>query len=88
VITKEDPTPSVLVNNVDKYMAELVIVEHATLLAVIVVTVIAEPVNVDPTNPVVRSVAVDRLDTAIREDTAVVFPVSVEYVMASALLIT
>ena len=69
-------------------MAELVIVEHATLLAVIVVTVIAEPVNVDPTNPVVRSVAVDRLDTAIREDTAVVFPVSVEYVMASALLIT
>jgi hypothetical protein len=35
VITNEDPTPSVLVNKVDRYMAELVMVEHAIVLVLI-----------------------------------------------------
>lgn len=59
-------------------MAELVIVEHDTVLAVSVVVVIVDPDSVDPVKPVVRSVVVDKLDTVIREDTVVILPVSVE----------
>jgi hypothetical protein len=53
-------------------------VEHVTVLAVSVVVVIVDPVSVDPVKPVVRSIAVDRLDIVIREDTVVILPVSVE----------
>jgi len=68
-------------------MAELVMVEHATVLLLIVVALMIEPDNVDPVNPVVRSIAVDRLDIVIAEDITPVLPISVEYDMANALLI-
>jgi hypothetical protein len=53
VITKEEPTPNVLVNKVDKYMVALVMVEHANVLVVNEVTVIDGPDKVDPVNCVV-----------------------------------
>ena len=59
-------------------MAELVIVEHDTVLAVSVVVVIVDPDSVDPVKPVVRRIAVERLDIVIREDTVVILPVNVE----------
>jgi hypothetical protein len=68
-------------------MAELVMVEHATVLVLIALLVTIEPDNVDPMNPVVRSIVVDRLDIVIAEDIMAVLPVSVEYDMANALLV-